>query len=307
MQVSEAVEEFRYHTSDLARKTKEYYAEKLTRFQDWCGREGVELEQLREKHIMQFMEEMRKLPGKKYATLSDNTLHGYVQTIKTFLMWAKREYDIPRFREWVPDLKLPKVSAEVIEIFTDDHVRRLLEATKKEFTDTLQVRDVAMIRVMMETGIRAQEVCALTLDRVFLQPDDAYIRVYSEKVKRDREIPLGKVARTALYRYITRYRKVPNTEQHVFLSRFNEPFTSNGIFQLFARLGEWARISDVRCSPHTCRHSFAVNFMKNGGDLYKLSKLLGHSNVTVTQRFYLRAFPQREARQGAPSWMDRMK
>jgi site-specific recombinase XerD len=45
------------------------------------------------------------------------------------------------------------------------------------------------------------------------------------------------------------------------------------------------RITDVRCSPHTLRHTFAVSYLRAGGNLFYLSKILGHSSVTTTQRY----------------------
>jgi integrase/recombinase XerD len=61
----------------------------------------------------------------------------------------------------------------------------------------------------------------------------------------------------------------------------------------------------VRCSPHTCRHTFACNYLKNGGDVYTLSRLLGHTSVSVTE-VYLRAVKAQDARRHHISLMERV-
>lgn len=58
--------------------------------------------------------------------------------------------------------------------------------------------------------------------------------------------------------------------------------------------GEQAKVSDtIRCSPHTCRHTFAQMQLKNGLDIYALSRLMGHTNISITQR-YLEGIKDRE-------------
>lgn len=62
-------------------------------------------------------------------------------------------------------------------------------------------------------------------------------------------------------------------------------------------------ITGVRCSPHDFRHTFAFNYLANGGDVLKLSRLMGHTDITVTAG-YLKAFTARDARRGYVSVLD---
>jgi integrase/recombinase XerD len=91
------------------------------------------------------------------------------------------------------------------------------------------------------------------------------------------------------------------------MNRYGRSLRPNGLYQIFDRLGQWAGISpdEVRCSPHTCRHTFAVNFIRQGGDIYTLSKLLRHSSIKVTEE-YLKSLKQSEARRGAKSVLDNL-
>ena len=71
------------------------------------------------------------------------------------------------------------------------------------------------------------------------------------------------------------------------------------------RLGEWAGISGVRCSPHTLRHTFAVQYLLAGGDVYVLSRTLGHSTVSTTE-IYLRSVKQHQVRTTSFSVLDKI-
>jgi site-specific recombinase XerD len=189
---------------------------------------------------------------------------------------------------------MPKMLAKVIETFSNEQIKALLLSCEKEYNQTLMVRDCAIIYILYDIGIRASELCGLTLDNVYLQPDDAYLKVLGKGDKR-REVGLGKEARIALHRYISGYRKVGPTERYVFISRQGNSLTINGLEQLTYRLGRWARVKGVRCSPHTFRHTFAVNYLRATGDIYKLSRIMGHSSVKVTEG-YLKSVKNKEIR-----------
>ena len=77
-----------------------------------------------------------------------------------------------------------------------------------------------------------------------------------------------------------------NISNRLFLSRTGQPLTVEAIEKIVKIAGEKANVrSDIRCSPHTCRHYFAQSQLKNGIDVYSLSRLMGHGNIMITQRY----------------------
>ena len=84
-------------------------------------------------------------------------------------------------------------------------------------------------------------------------------------------------------------------EQMLFINLFGVPLTLAGIEQMLQEVAKRATITGVRVSPHTFRHTFARMFLENGGDVYRLSLLLGRSSVAVTEN-YLKDFESRVAR-----------
>lgn len=304
MDISQALNEYRYAVLHLSPRTQGWYLQKLSVFVEWCGDQNKNtLEQITAGDLRRFLADARTRTNPQTgAPLSSYTLHGYMQVIKGFLNWCADE-DLVSAR-LAKRIEMPHVDIKVIETFSPDQIKRLFAACEQDRTPALVMRDKAILSILLDTGIRASELCGLTLENIFLEPQEAFLRVFG-KGRKQREVGLGKNARAALYRYIIRYRKAPKEERHVFLTRIQQPLTLHGLEDLFHRLRDAAKITGVRCSPHTCRHTFAVNYLAAGGDVYKLSRLLGHTSVLVTEN-YLRAYQARDARKDGLSVLDRL-
>ena len=309
MLVSDAIEDYRYAKGSKSSQTQLWYKAKLKCFAQWCEQEQLTMKDIKPAHIRRYLDYRRKqynpITGK---LLSTYTLHGDAQVIKGFLNWCAIEYEFEGLAELervANRIEMPSVEKKVIEVFTPEQINALLSACGKQNDKYMVARDRAILQVLFDTGIRAGELCNLTFDCTFLRPDDAYLKVHGKRDKW-REVGLGNEARTALVRYTTRFRRAPRDENHVFVGRFGFPMTVGALDQLFSRLEKRAHIEGVRCSPHTCRHTFAMNFLASGGDFYKLKRLMGHDEASTTE-VYTRAYEARTARQGNISYMDTMQ
>jgi site-specific recombinase XerD len=214
-----ALEDYRYAKLDLSPKTQRWYVEKLTLFERWCREQGItDPARLSPQDFRRFMAELRGTLNRYGKPLSTYTLRGYAQVIKGFLNWCVKEetYRVP---ERLPTrLDLPRVDQKVIETFTRDQLRSLLAATEREESKRLVVRDQAIVRILAGTGIRVGELCGLTLEKVHISLYDAHLKVFG-KGRKEREVGLGRAARTTLHRYLSTYRRAPEVERHVFLNR----------------------------------------------------------------------------------------
>lgn len=305
MDVREAVEEFLHAKLPLSRATQRGYRIRLKSFVAWCEEQGLQLEALNARHIRTFVDAISQRKGITGGPIKSSTVRLYALTVKIFLSWCAQEDDFEESisPKMLARVQLPKEEQTVIETFTPEQLEALLRATEKQ---PFAIRDKAIVSVLIDTGVRAGELVGLTLSCVWLDTEDSYIKV-TGKGRKQREVPLGRTARIALRRYITRYRQKPKNkaDQHVFLSRTCEPLTISGLEQIIEQLAEHARIRGVRCSPHTFRHTFACSYLLNGGDLYKLSRLLGHASLQISGR-YLGAVKAKQARQGQ-SVLDHLK
>jgi site-specific recombinase XerD len=197
---------------------------------------------------------------------------------------------------------VPRPGNLVKPVLTVEEIKRLYDACRKENTRNLRIRATAILSILLDSGIRASELCTLTIENVHLNPRDSYILVHG-KGKKQREVGLGQKARIDLHRYIRQVRANALPTDAVFVSRNGEPLTRNGLDQILYRLKEAAGV----CTPggaHLFRHTYATMYLESGGDVYKLSRLMGHEHISTTQG-YARNYQQRNARQG-PSVLDNM-
>lgn len=222
--------------------------------------------------------------------LSPRTVANYVTTIKAFFHWSYEEELIPA--DPSARLKKPKIPEKVIRAFTPEHIDRMLATCD---TETMTgFRDYVMLLLFLDTGMRLSELRGLKVSDVYTR----YVRVFG-KGSKEREIGLHPEVSKLLWKYIQKYRGQSECEQ-VFLGE-RGPLTNSGIESIFARIKDESGITDVRVSPHTLRHTFSKQYLINGGDLFKLSRELGHSNVQITGKTYLGDFNSSDAREAHDS------
>jgi site-specific recombinase XerD len=296
MHLESALLEFAF-SKDHTPASQQWYRLRLGAFTVWLQDQGVtELEGITAPLVRRYVEYRRVTISPRTGKPVDiHTLHGHVRAIKALLNWGAAEGLID---ERLPKrVALPKRAQKLLPILTPDQVKRLTLACES-------VRDRALLSVLLDTGIRASELCGLTLDRTILTQDDAYLVVYG-KGRKMREVGLGKQSRQALHRYILRERGRAHTNQAVFLGRGGAALQPEGLDRMLYRLRDRAGLHGVRVGAHVWRHTYAFSYVALGGDVLRLSRLLGHTSVSTTQG-YLTAFSARDARHGQ-SVLDQMQ
>ena len=210
--------------------------------------------------------------------LSPNTIHGYVRTLKAFGSWIHEEGYVQAHP--FERLKAPKLPQTMIEILVEDEIARILGTIKP--ATYLGARAHAIFLLLLDTGIRASELCSLTLSNTYLH--EGYIKVRG-KGDKERIVPIGGATKKSLLRYIQMFRPQPVQDSivAVFLTSDAQPLTYSGLSQVLNRLGKAADVP--RLHAHLLRHTFAVHYLMNGGDLMTLKLLLGHTTIEVTQMY----------------------
>lgn len=302
MHVREATEEYLASQKRLRPKTKRGYEQRLAVFSAWCQSIGIELEQVRYQHVDSFVDWLRTTRTSHKSNepaISTYTLQGYVTVILTFLHWCVEDEEYAAFvnQAIVQKIKKPKIEVKVIETFTKEQLNALFAACDRNYNGHLAARDRTMLALLIDTGIRASELCDLTIGNCHLDPKDAFIRVHG-KGDKWREVGLGDRSRRGLRTYIRSFRFEADKSEQVFLNRANNKekyLSSGGLLQVIKRLGRWGNIQGVRCSPHTFRHTFACAYLLQGGDVYSLQRLLGHTSIQTTE-CYVKAINATQAR-----------
>ncbi len=193
---------------------------------------------------------------------------GYVRTLRVLGNWLAAEglADAAALR----GLRRPRVPHKVIEPVADDVLRRLLAICS--------VRDRAIVLLMIDTGLRVSEVAGLRLGD--LRPDGA-LKVRG-KGSRERIVPVGSTARQAIVRYLGQ-RGPGRPDAALFLGRRGE-ISTRGLQHMVRRLKGRVGVTG-RLSPHSLRHTFARSYLVNGGDVFSLQRILGHTSLDMVKRY----------------------
>jgi len=202
------------------------------------------------------------------ATLAPVSVAGYVRTLRVLGNWLAAEglADAAALR----GLRRPRVPHKVIEPVADDVLRRLLAVAS--------VRDRAIVLLMVDTGLRVSEVAGLRLGD--LRPDGT-VKVRG-KGSKERISPVGSTARQAIVRYLGQ-RGPGRPDDALWLGRKGE-ISARGLQHMVRRLKARVGVTG-RLSPHSLRHTFARSYLVNGGDVFSLQRILGHTSLDMVKRY----------------------
>ena len=212
--------------------------------------------------------------------LSRHTVNCYLRSIRAFWGWLAAEgiLDNNPFKR----VKLPKPQDKVIPTFSPDQVVQLCSVINLQTAEGY--RDYAIVLTLLDTALRVSELTNIRMDDLWL--DQGLLKVLGKGGK-ERLIPIGREVQRVLWRYTNRCRPRPQNGNcdFLFITRDGGKMTRGRIEILMKRYGQKAGIRGVRCSPHTLRHTAAVAFLRNGGNVFSLQRLLGHSSLEMTRHY----------------------
>lgn len=260
-----AEQQFRGNTP----KTIVYYAGSLKRFTDYAG-EDIELESLTIPLLRSYFQML------KDTGLSSNTIQTYIRALRTFLTYCYTEEYLQT--NIAAKFKLPRAEKKVIDVLTDAEVNRLFACFGKPHT-MLQLRNYCICSLMIDSGLRMNEVVTLALDKLKLE--EGYI-IVEGKGQKERIVPVGNNTRKMLRRYLNRV-PVNADPSRVFVMSDGRPIELSTIKELFRKLKRKAEIPRLRA--HLLRHTFATRYLENGGDIFTLQQILGHTSLEMVKKY----------------------
>lgn len=147
--------------------------------------------------------------------------------------------------------------------------------------DPLSIRDRAMLETLYASGLRVSELVSLKTGDINLREGFLICR---GKGGKERIVPVGASARTAVHRYVLEARPLleKRSTDVLFLTRRSRAFTRQGVWKIFRRYARESGLPE-KTSPHILRHSFATHLLERGADLRSVQIMLGHSQITTTQ------------------------
>jgi integrase/recombinase XerD len=246
-------------------------------------------------NYMRFEYTPRRITGGNDRKLSSKSIRNIYIAFSAFFRWAKDEFYIPSPMVNIPTPK--STSPETIPL-TKDEIERLLKVCdlcdeaktdqRRKFTMRRATtrRDRSIILVLLDTGLRASELCSLSVEDVELKSGKVIVRhglSGGSKGGKGRTVFLGKTARKAVWRYLVDREDGEEPYAPLFTTKSNRPLNKGALLQVIRALGAKAGIK--HCYPHRFRHTFAITYLRSGGDLFTLKSLLGHSSLDMVEHY----------------------
>ena len=214
----------------------------------------------------------RFLAEQQSRGLSENTVHGDFETIKVFCNWAAREnspVDPGLLR-----IRAPKIAVTEMEAYSEAEQQAVLRAAAPGWARMA-------VEILLGTGMRVGELCGLTIDDVEDDGDVTFLKIRRGKGAKFRRVPVTRQLRRELVRYVNRSRPECECEQLLVL-RDGRPVSVACVSRLFQRLHKRA---GFRIHAHKFRHTFATEYLRRGGEIERLRRILGHTTYVMVMRY----------------------
>lgn len=292
MKLSKAIEGFLLYKSgeNLAKTTLRAYRWTYERFMIWFG-DDPEIESITTVDILKFLDYMKneyqpkRLSGDE-ARLSSQSIRHLWTAISSLYSWASPALDIPnRVRGKVPR---PKAHSAERVPFTEGELKALFKHVmpkrarrpRSGLEYKLALRDRAILAILLDTGVRNQELCDVKVADIHLV--SGRVKVFGKGAK-SRYVQLGEKAKSFVWQYLAERDDGDNPKATLISTHTGEQMNRRWLSRHIGQLGQRAGIGE--CYPHKFRYTFAIQYLRNGGDVFTLQALLGHSSLKMVQHY----------------------
>lgn len=263
-----------------SRKTIENYDHYLSRFVEFVGATRSP-DKISEEDVRKFRLHLNRLTDAKGESLKKVTQNYHVIALRAFLKYLSKR-DVACIT--AEKVELGKQEDREVSFLEKDELERLVNYP--DGVSLSGLRDRCILHTLFSTGLRVSELCSLNRDEIDLERGEFYVKGKGKKV---RVVFLSHGARDVMKNYLSKrvdmdpamFIRVPqNGRFELFEDLRLTPRSIQRIVKSYASL---AGVVGKKVSPHTLRHSFATDLLKNGADIRSVQTMLGHSSVVTTQ------------------------
>lgn len=204
--------------------------------------------------------------------------HAAWRAIKAFLSWYEREVEPDNWRNPMKKIPPPKISTDPLPGVSMDDFHKLIATCDATF---LGLRDKAALMMLLDTGLRRAELLGLDVRDINMQT--GAVKVEAGKGNKRRTVYIGVQCRRAITRYL-RKRGATRPDDPLFVIRAGTRMEPKALVWMIKTRGKRAGL-DKLPGTHDFRRAFALQFLKNGGDVFTLQRLMGHSSLTILRRY----------------------
>lgn len=202
------------------------------------------------------------------------TINSYLRSTRAFLYWCMEQRYLPPF-----SIPIPKTDKKIKATYTDTELKVLLKKPNIKKVSFTQYKIWVLSNYLLATGNRISS--ALNLKICNFDFDDETILIEKTKNRRQQIIPMSRVLKDIIGEYLT-YRN-GNPDEYVFCNNYGGVADQRTIQQ---EIADYNKVLGIyKTSAHLYRHTFAKKWILNGGDIFRLQKILGHSDLTVVKEY----------------------
>ena len=268
----------------LAENTLTSYQRDLSKFTGFLSSQRLNFDSLTAEDITSFEVSLKK------EGLALASLNRVMSSLKGFYKYCSIESSIENPMLESTTHKLPRKLPKALSI---DEITKLIESAKRE-GDPMSPRDFAILELLYSTGARVSEIVGINIADLSLSKigsDEVSVLKLKGKGSKERFVPLGRFAISALDDYLVRTRpglveKSSKANSALFLNSRGGRLSRQSAWQIVLDAAVVTNLSG-KVSPHVFRHSYATHLIDGGADIRVVQELLGHSSVTTTQIYTL--------------------
>lgn len=222
--------------------------------------------------------------------LSAKTLLNYHTGLSALWTWAVKERLVER--HILRDVDPPKPEQRAIVPYTQADLQAMLDACdrsqayvrpgkrKCDHERPTALRDRAILILLVDTGMRASELCRLRIADLDLK--NHRVRVMG-KGRKERSLPISPRTSQVLWRYLATRDDAQRQAAFLFTTRTGQAISRFNLRHTLRRIGDRAGVPGA--TVHRFRHTFAIQFLRNGGQIFALQRMLGHATLDMVQRY----------------------
>ena len=289
MQFEQSVKSFLDHLQierALSANSVAAYKRDLKKFSGFLDSNSLDFTNISESDVVNY-EIQQKTKGLSLASINRST-----SALKTFYKYLSREFAIA---DPTTSISTNKLARKLPKALTIAEIESLINCAERSSNAT-SLRDRAILEILYGTGARVSEVIGINIGdfgKTILEGSEISTLKLRGKGSKERIVPLGTYAKTALDNYLVRLRpqlaeksKASRSESALFLNSRGTRLSRQSAWQIVIAAAQACDLSG-KVSPHVFRHSYATHLLDGGADIRVVQELLGHSSVTTTQIYTL--------------------
>jgi len=259
---------------NLREHTIKYYRSELTTFKNILHEQGLEItpyeisNEIIKRNVIMYMKEK----GVKAVSINSR-----LRALRSFFNLLESQNYIKV--NPMTDIKLLKYRKRIIETFDKKQIRALLNAC--DVRTFVGFRDKTIMMFLLETGVRANELIEIKVPDIIWS--QKVVRITNTKGGYERFVPIQSRMIDQLKKYVSIRGQIET--DYLFVTQDNTPISKRQLQNRIKHYGEITKIKNVRCSPHTFRHTFAKLSVMNGANAFQLQAILGHTTLEVTKMY----------------------